>query len=144
MKNEAAILKEKIALLENRQAQELILLREQAHTTFESLQPLNLLKNTFEEVSSSSELKDNMLNNVIGLTTGYLSKKVLLGSTHNPIKKFVGTFLQFAIGNAVANHSETIKAVGEVVLRRIFGNMRGIRSLDIEINKSVENQMKFD
>lgn len=123
MKNEATTLKEKIALLENRQAIELYTLREQIHVTYESLKPLNLLKNTIEEVSSSSDLKDNILNNVIGLTTGYISKKVLIGSTHNPIKRLAGMLLQFTIGKVAAKHSDTIKAIGEVAFRRIFGNI---------------------
>jgi hypothetical protein len=142
MKNEANILQEKIALLENQQTREIQALREQIHATYESLKPLNFLKNTLEEVSSSPDLKDNILNSVIGLTTGYLSKKVLVGSTHNPFKQLAGTLIQFVIGNVVAKHSETIKAIGEVVLRRILGNIGATKNLNIEINKSVDNQVK--
>lgn len=144
MKNETDILKEKIALLENQQAIELYALREQIHATYESLKPLNFLKNTLEEVSSSPDLKDNILNNVIGLTSGYLSKKILVGSTHNPIKQLVGTLLQFTIGNVVAKHSETIKAIGEMAFRRIFENRSKSKHnvLEVEINKSMEKQIK--
>ncbi|WP_435353125.1 hypothetical protein [Emticicia sp. SJ17W-69] len=144
MKNETAILMERISLLEIRQAQELSLLREQFHSTYENLKPLNLIKSTFHEVASSPDLKDNLLNNVIGLTTGYLSKKVLVGATHNPIKKVAGAILQFAVANVVAKHSDTIKALGEVFLRRIFEN-RGKKKHELieeEINLSIVNQVK--
>jgi hypothetical protein len=40
------------------------------------------------------------------MTTGYLTKKVLLGGTHNPIKRILGTILQFAITNIVTKQSE--------------------------------------
>ena len=35
----------------------------------------------------ASEFKGNILSNVIGISAGYLTKKVLLGSTHSPHKK---------------------------------------------------------
>ena len=144
MKNETNALKERISLLESRQAQEITLLKEQLHLTYETLKPLNLIKTTLQEVSSSSDLKGDILNNVIGLTTGYLSKKVLVGSTHNPIKKMAGTLLQFAIAKVVSKHSETIKAIGEMMLRRIFERKTEIKPVFFEtaINKSVENQIR--
>lgn len=144
MKNETAILMEKISLLEIRQAQELSLLREQLHSTYENLKPLNLIKSTLNEVTSSPELKDNLLNNVIGITTGFLSKKILVGATHNPIKRVAGAILEFAVANVVAKHSDTIKALGEVFLRRIFGNRAKTKHevLEREINLSIVNQVK--
>jgi hypothetical protein len=38
----------------------------------------------------------NILNSVIGIASGYITKKVLLGSTHNPIK---GSWYNFTICN---------------------------------------------
>jgi hypothetical protein len=144
MKNQINALKERISLLESRQTQEIVFLREQFHFTYETLKPLNLIKTTFQEVSSSPDLKDNILNNVIGLTTGYLSKKVLVGSTHNPIKQIAGTLLQFAIANVVSKHSETIKAIGEVLLRHIFENRGKAKqeNFKMEISNSMEKQVK--
>jgi hypothetical protein len=43
------------------------------------------------------------------MTTGYITKKVLLGSTHNPIKRILGTVLQFVITNIVTKQSEKVK-----------------------------------
>lgn len=60
-------------------------------------------------MATTSEFKGNILSNVIGITTGYLTKKVLLGSTHNPIKRILGTLLQFVITNVVTKHSEKVK-----------------------------------
>lgn len=141
MKNEAILLKEKIALLENLQSQELQLFRVQAYHTFESLKPVGYIKNTLEEVAASPELKNHIWDNAIGLTTGFLSKKILVGVSHNPIQRIAGTLVQFVIGNAVARHSDTIKAIGEVMLRRIFEGMGVLKNLDEELKQSLQTQM---
>lgn len=122
MKNETDALNETIVLLQNKRAEELKLLKEQFHLTYESLKPINLIKSTFHEVTASPEIKNNILNNAIGLTTGYLSRKVLVGASHNPIKKIFGILLQFAIANVVSKHTDTIKSAGENLLHRIFKN----------------------
>jgi hypothetical protein len=101
-------------------SEELILLRNQFHLTYESLKPINLIRHTFEEVSSSNEIKEGMLNNVIGLTTGYFSKAILIGSSANPIKKILGALLQFTVATLVAQNAESIKTVGKVVLDKLL------------------------
>ena len=104
--NETQILKETILLMKMKQSEEFLQLKDQYLYAFESLKPLNLIKNAFGQMATSSEFKGNILSNVIGITTGYLTKKVLLGSTHSPIKRILGKVLQFAITNMVTKHSE--------------------------------------
>jgi len=122
MKTERERLNERILFLQNKQAEQLQTLKDQFAVTYESVKPINLIKNGLNEIASSPDIKNGILNNVIGLTTGYLSKKVLIGSSHNPIKKILGMLLQFAIANVVSKHSETIKSTGEYVVKRILKN----------------------
>jgi hypothetical protein len=108
--NETDTLKETILLLKLKQANELVHLKDQYYHTYESLKPLNIIKNVFGQMATSPEIKGNILSNIVGMTTGYLTKKVLLGSTHNPIKRILGTLLQFVITNLVTKHSDTSKS----------------------------------
>ncbi|TDE44428.1 hypothetical protein E0I26_08660 [Flavobacterium rhamnosiphilum] len=108
--NETDLLKETIQLLRIKQANELVHLKDQYYYTYESLKPLNLIKNAFGQMATSSDFKGNILGNVIGISTGYLTKKILLGSTHNPVKRILGTLLQFVITNVVTKHSDTSKS----------------------------------
>ena len=103
--NETQILKETILLMKMKQSEEFLQLKDQYLYTFESLKPLNLIKNAFGQLATSSEFKGNILSNVIGISAGYLTKKVLLSSTHSPIKRILGTLLQFVITNMVTKHS---------------------------------------
>lgn len=118
--SELEALKQTIVFLENKQAHEYSQLKEHFHVAFESLKPVNLIKKTLSEVSASPDIKDNILNNAIGLTTGYLSRKVLLGSSLNPVKNILGTVLQFAVANIVSKHTDNIKSTGSNILQRIF------------------------
>jgi len=118
--NESKVLQESIKRLQIQRSHELTLLRDQFHLTYESLKPINLLRHTFKEISSSTEIKDGMLNNVIGLTTGYFTKAILIGSSANPIKKIIGTLLQFAVATLVSQNSDSIKSIGKVVMDKLF------------------------
>jgi len=117
---EKQILAERIRVLSDRQSQELIVLREQFYITYDSLKPLNIIKNTFREVTSSGSVKNDLLGGALGLTTGFLSKKVLLGASHNPLALLAGTILQFAVGNVVAKHSDTIISKGANFFQRFL------------------------
>ena len=105
--NERTALLNSISLLKAKQAEELQSLKTQFHLTYESLKPLNLIKNTFNEVTSSPEVKSSLVNNAIGLATGYLSKKLLIGGTHNPIKKILGALVEFSVASFVAKRADT-------------------------------------
>lgn len=108
MKNldETASLKKAITILKLKQAEDLLQLKDQYYYTYESLKPVNIIKKAFGQMTTSSTLKGNILSNVIGITTGFLTKKILLGSAHNPIIRVLGTLLQFAITNVVTKNSE--------------------------------------
>lgn len=99
---EHTLLIESIELLKIKQSRELNALYNQFGIVKESLKPINIIKNTFSEAGNSTDFKKGLLNNVIGLATGYLSGKLLLSTTHNPIKKLLGGILQFTIGKFVA------------------------------------------
>lgn len=103
---------------------DLVLLKDQLHVVYESVKPFNLIKGLIHDVTSAPEIKNNMVSNVIGLGTGLLSKKFLLGSSHNPIKSVLGNILQFAITNVVSKHANGIKAVGGMLFSRFVKNKR--------------------
>ena len=108
--NETDTLKEIIALLKYRQTQELRILKEQFEVTYDSLKPLNIIKRVFSDMTTSPDIKGNVLSNVIGLASGYITKKVIVRSSHNPFKRLLGNVLQFAITNLVAKRTDPVKS----------------------------------
>lgn len=105
-KNEFDLLNESIKKLEHKQVYELNLLKDQFAITIEGFKPASLIKRSLHNIITSSELKNDLIGNAIGLATGYLSKKIMIGGSHNPIKKIIGTILQFAVSTVVAKKAD--------------------------------------
>jgi hypothetical protein len=110
--NSATDIKQLILQLENQQTVDLKQLREQLHLTYESIKPINLVKNTFKEVVASEELTDNIVNTSVGLAAGYVSKTLFEKASHSPFRKLMGTALLFGVTNLVAKNPHTVKSIG--------------------------------
>ncbi len=109
-------LKNAIRDLEYQRANDMRLLKEEFHTTIESLKPVNMIKRSFKDLTSAPDFKENLSGTAIGLTAGYLSRLLFIGSSHNPIKKLLGSVFQVAVSSAVAKKSDTIKSLaGKIV-----------------------------
>jgi hypothetical protein len=113
-------LKNAIFLLEIEQAEKGQILKEQFVISWESLKPINLIKGAIHDISASPYLLDNILGTAIGLTTGYLSKKIIVGGSGNMFRKLFGSLLQFGVTNLVAQHPETIKSFSQFIIKTIF------------------------
>ena len=109
MKNKEKIeLKEKIALLKSKQADDFVVLKQQYYATIDSFKPLNLIKSASQEFISTPNLKSNLINGAIGLGTNYLSKNLLNENSANPIKRVIGKVLKFALKNFIEKKSMKI------------------------------------
>lgn len=114
------LLKELILVKEVEHRVEGELLKEHFHLTYESLKPVNIIKNTFKGIFSAPDLKTNVVNAAIGLTTGIAAKKLFTGKSHNPLTKLFGIILEMAVASVVTKNPETIKSVGGYILKSIF------------------------
>jgi hypothetical protein len=113
-------LKNAIRLLEEEQTFKGYLLKEQFFLTYESLKPVNLFKSTMSEVTSSPYLIENIINTTIGLATGYVSKKIVVGASGNIFRQLMGSILQYGVTNLVSKHPEGIKTIGQFIFQNIF------------------------
>jgi len=94
------------------------LLKDHFFITFESLKPVNLIKNTLHEITSSPYLIDNMLGAIMGIVSGYISRKIAVGASHSMFRKIVGSVLQFGVTNFVAQHPDILKTIGNFVMNK--------------------------
>ena len=109
-----------IQLLESEQLVNKRLLKEQFDITFESLKPINLLMGALKDVSSSPYLLDNILGTAMGVASGYVTKKIFVGSSGNLIRKLLGSILQFGVTNVIAQHPDPIKSFGRAIFQHFF------------------------
>lgn len=113
-------MEETIQLLELKRSMQEPLLKNQFNLTYERLKPVNLIKSSLLELVSAPRLVDNLLSTAIGLATGYLSRKIVVGGSGNIIRKLFGLFMQMGVTNSVAQHPDSIKFIGHYIYKHFL------------------------
>ena len=119
-----ASLKRQIASLELKREVEKQAVTEEVSDFLESIKPINLLKGLFTSIKNSPSLKADLVHGAIGVGTGFLTNKLLLGSLQGPVKKILGMVLQAGITNAAVKYPEAIKSKGLSLLTNFFKSIK--------------------
>jgi hypothetical protein len=85
----------------------------------ENLTPLNLVKDGLRSVFSG-EHKEDLVNILIGLGTGFLSRRLILGKPSGFVGKTVGKAIQWGMAGLVSKNAEKIKEVAGEWIDKIF------------------------
>ena len=112
-------LKEAIVEREIKCARERMELKKQFDLVRESFRPINILKDSVKKAVASPGLKENVLATVVSLAAGYLTKKVVFGSTVNPFKKLAGLLLQAGVAKTIVNNKDGLKSIGKKLWEHI-------------------------
>lgn len=116
----ASDLKKKIQMLESEHAAEGRKLKEQLYATYEIFKPVNLLRSTIGEITSSPKLTDNILATTVGMATGLVSNLVFKGLASPGLRRIISPVLQSGVTTYLAKHSGSLRSMGELALLRIF------------------------
>lgn len=108
-----------IKLLENRKENDLRLLKKEMHNVIEALKPVNLIKSTLKEVTSSPEIRSNLLNTAIGMGTGFVAKKLFIGGS-GVISRLLGSLVQRVVSLKVTKNADGIKSAGKNIIKKLF------------------------
>jgi hypothetical protein len=115
-------LKGRILTLETRRDFAEMELKRQFAITYEAMKPAALIKNAVKELATAPNFKGDLITALVSLGAGYLSKRLAIGSSHNPIKMLLGNLLQVGVTKTVANNSDTIKSTASRFIRNILSN----------------------
>jgi hypothetical protein len=75
----------------------------------DSVSPSAMVKSVLQDVGASSELRATALDTAIGIGTGFLGRKLYVGSSNNLLKKITGSALQFFLTTLVRNKMPVIR-----------------------------------
>lgn len=106
--------------LEQRRATQEKDLVEHFNFTYQSFRPLNLLKNAIEDIAGSPEIRDNVINAAVGVGTGFVTKKLIVGKSSSLFKRILGGAIEYGVANIVAKHTDDIKEFGTNLIGKIF------------------------
>jgi uncharacterized membrane protein YeaQ/YmgE (transglycosylase-associated protein family) len=120
MKNEIRDLNDAIMALQQKREQQWISLKEQFELTVEALKPNSFVRRFFKRIAESPEIKGHILDAVIGLSAGYLSNRVFMGTSGNVIKGTIGALFQNIVTNVVSRSNGSIRERGMKLFKQLF------------------------
>lgn len=122
MKNQLALsdFELKIQALEIKKQEDWLALKLQFTETYESLKPINLIKNSLNELMESSEIQTEALNASIGFASGYLAKKIVVGDSDNFISNMTGNILELFVANKVYKNVDQLKSIGTNLVQKMM------------------------
>lgn len=99
-KNQNTDLDIAIARLQRERDLKLEELKEQLSVTYESAKPINLLKGALEDFKQIPS--SNLVQSLISIGGGYLSKKLVMGKSDSIFKTIIGYGLQYGLTNFIS------------------------------------------
>lgn len=109
-------LEDAIKLLKFKKAEDEKLLKELFYMTYESVKPINMIKNLFKEPIASQNIKDSLLTTSVGFGAGYLSKLLFQGVVRVPFKNFIGSALMLGVDNLIAKNPGVVSVLSSLIL----------------------------
>ncbi len=85
----------------------------------ENLKPANLVKSGVRSVFSGNH-KEELMNVLIGVGTGFLSRRLLIGKPRGFVGRTLGKALQWGMAGLVSKNAERIKEKAGEVIDAIF------------------------
>ncbi len=112
----AVELKDAILKLESDRVVQGFLIKQEVEHAYNSINPLTMIKENLEE-SSSNLLGNNVISTSVGLATGFLLKKWIIGKSDNQFRTILGSAAQIGVINVIAHYRTTVEVVGRTLLQ---------------------------
>lgn len=117
-----AELRKAIQALEAKQKLEAQLLKAQFQDTCEQLRPSNLIKGAFHDLISTRNGNDGFVNSFMGISAGAILKKIITGSSWNPLRMLFGTTMQLLATSMVSKNANVIRSRASRFIQSITHN----------------------
>jgi len=106
--------------LENEVDEQKRKLNDQLNILYESFNPVNVVKDVFSEVVTSDDFRNNLIIATMGISTGYITKKLLFRKSSNPFRSLAGNLIQYGLANLIIHPSRTLKTIFLPLLGLVF------------------------
>jgi len=109
----SAKLKERIAELEKKRRLQRVEISTAFKDIVETVKPKNLIRAGLQSINDTPGLRQNLINAVISLTTGWVASKLAIPKAANSmVKRTVGAAVQYGVTHLLATQGD---ALGNVV-----------------------------
>lgn len=92
----------------------------QFHATYNSMKPVNILKNSLNRVVHSPDLVDKIVTTGMGVGLSLLTKKIVIGKSAGVARKLLGAAMELGVANMVSKKAAPVKLGALNLLSKIF------------------------
>ncbi len=108
--NAKKLYRKEIQELELKRDREFALMKEEIRIGYEYIQPVNVLKRTLSKAAASPEIRSDLLTIGLNLVTSSLTKKIVVGKSESPTKKWLANVIQGLVTTYVSKKGDTIQS----------------------------------
>jgi hypothetical protein len=113
-------LQARISALQAQALEERLALKDEITELVTTINPIKLITHGFKEIITSPEVKEGLFDLTIGMSAGYIAKKIVIGKSENALQHIAGNVVGMFVSKNVAEHSDKIRMVGLSMIRGIF------------------------
>lgn len=118
--NNTTELQARIIELQAQGEEESIALRAELSVVMENVNPVHLLANGLKEIIASPEVKNELFSLTLGMSAGYIAKKIVIGNSENPLQQIAGNVVGMVVSNNVADNSDKIRSTALLFLNNFL------------------------
>ena len=122
--NSSVELKARISLLQAQALEERLALKQEITEIINNINPIKLITHGLKEIITSEEMKEGLFSLTMGMSAGYIAKKIVVGNSENAIQHIAGNVVGMVVSKNVAMHSDQIRSAGMLILKGIFSSSR--------------------
>lgn len=127
--SQSALLEGQIEALKIERNYSLQDLKEHISFGVDQLRPVNIIKSTFDNVVSETNLPQDMVGNALGVGAGFLAKKVFSSYKKGLFGTVGGLVLQYFVTKKVANNSDSLKSLAIGIINK-FKNRKNSGNIE--------------
>ncbi|WP_301926224.1 hypothetical protein [Ferruginibacter sp.] len=118
--NNVKELRTSIRQLEEQTEEQKEKLVKQFHDTYNSMKPINILKNSLNKVVHSPDVVEKIVNTGMGVGLSLLTNRLVIGKSAGVARKLFGTAMELGLANIVARKAAPVKLGALNILSKIF------------------------
>jgi hypothetical protein len=99
-------------------------LKEEFTALFEKIQPINVIRETVNELVESKSLQTDVIDLSLGTATGFAIRKLIVGETKNPIGQILGRMIEQTVSQKIISNRVVIHNIGRNVLNLFASGLK--------------------
>ena len=91
---------------------------------FEKIQPINVIRETVNDLVESKSLQTDVIDLSVGTATGFAIRKLIVGETKNPIGQILGRMIERTVSQKIISNRVVIHNIGRNVLNLFASGLK--------------------